>query len=115
MPFSIRHVGLTLFRQASKDDADAKATEKKRVEDVRNEMAILATVVAADAEDVAKSLEALGAVPSSGVQLASVVAKARVAADKADSMAKVATGALPAKKRARAAALKTSKKSGNKP
>lgn len=103
--FRIRHIGLTLFRQASKDAADVRAAEKKRLDDVRKETERLIEVATADAAALAKELEDLAAMRSSDTGLATIAAKARTTAEKIDEAAKVAKGTLPTGKRARSKAI----------
>lgn len=109
LPFSIRHIGLTLFRQASKDDADAKASAKKRIDDSLKETERLVAAAATEAGALAKSLEDLAATRHFDADLKAAAEKARTTAENIEEAAKVAKGALPAKKRARAVAVKRSK------
>ncbi|CAN7568634.1 hypothetical protein LJR129_004132 [Acidovorax sp. LjRoot129] len=104
--FGIRHIGLTLFRQASKDDADAKAAAKKHLDESRKEAERLASAAAIDAAVLAKSLEDLAATRHSDADLQAAAGKARAIAERVEEAAKAATGALPPKKRARSTAVK---------
>jgi hypothetical protein len=108
-PFRIRHIGLTLFRQASKDHASAKAAEKKRLDETRDETVRLLESAKVDAAALAKSLEDLAAARNSDAEVKTIAATARATAEKINETVKVATGALPAKKRVRAQAVKKTK------
>ncbi len=107
-PFRIRHIGLTLFRQASKDEADAKAAEKKRLNELRDATVRLVNVATIDAAALAKSIEELAALRSPDPDLKTIAIMARATAEKMDDAAKVAMGTLPPKP-ARAKAVKTKK------
>jgi uncharacterized membrane protein len=107
--FQIRHMGLTLFRQASKDEADAKAAEKKRIDEVRDETIRLVESATLDATTLAESLENIADARNTDAELKEIAVKARATAAKIEEAARVATGALPPKKRARALAAKVGK------
>jgi hypothetical protein len=88
--FRIRHVGVLLFREASKAAADAKAAEVKSSE---AQMAEAAKATAEAASASAKAAEAIGALLAArpaDAELSAAVAAAKFAAKKSEHAAQVA-------------------------
>ena len=100
-PFRIRHVGVLLFREASKLAADAKsAAAAAKVAQIAASMKATdeAAVAAADA---ASALASLSVARTDDHELAAAAALANVAAEKSEQAAKVTKGQTLAKPAAR--------------